>query len=85
MAKHKHFVNACVRYLQENGTTETTASLLDKVTNSKGEPFTYKPNTNTLAQLLARDYRVRQVSGFSRRNRINGTANTSKLAEWGLK
>ena len=82
--KHTRFINACVKYLKENSSTETTIGLIDKVETSTGNEYQNKPTVNQLSQLLARDDRVKQISGFSRKlsKNDNSFSNKNKLAHW---
>lgn len=85
--KHRRFIDACVKYLKEEGATETTIGLLDKVKTNAGGEYQHKPTVNQLAQLLTRDERIKQVTGFSRKLSKNDSSFSDKnqLAHWRIK
>lgn len=82
--KHTRFINACVKYLKENNSTETSVGLIDKVRTNTGSEYQNKPTVNQLSQLLARDERVKQISGFSSKLSRDDSSfsDRSKLAHW---
>lgn len=78
--KHTRFINACVKYLKEENSVETTEGLIGSVTNYKGEPYANTPSPNQLAQLLARDSRFKQVDTAT----LPSTKGSYSITLWGL-
>lgn len=79
--KHTRFVNACVKYLQEENAVESTIGFLENIRNYKGEKYTNTPSRTQLSQLLARDNRFKKVDTV--RN-IDDRTNY-EITIWGLK
>lgn len=79
--KHTRFVNACVKYLQEENGVESTIGFIENVRNYKGERYVNAPSANELAQLLSRDIRFKQIDSQS-----NGIGRAVyQITIWGLK